>query len=435
MVPHDNLTDVKLTVYLPKPFTTESIPAFIAAAPFFSKLRQSILVRLWPRLHAAIKTGFLSTHVELLAHRLEAADPGLVAFLDQQVDTVRSASRVLPNFKDRVLFAKAPLGDIQSYMYWKYSRDVLGKPAGLTKTALERQLGLCYFYVAVPFKFPCPNCCADAECEADGVGQTVPGHVRMHCRACGHIDQHNAYGDNEVGSYVLCRCSYCIAETRRTGAELERLQWDLVPQLITYVRTQIASIRLRAATTEGGDADTLSKVRDFAAQWTAGGVDDFASALTAWVKHRNRGLLYPQAYLDQVWTLIGALVSTEAVSMEVVGAADDDQDILEWIALDGATQSTDEERRQCSEREQLDALAVVLKGFKLDQPGSLPGWLRAVGKIGLFDSWFKLPCDIECRLDPRRMIDAQSATSKPAPGVQAAITLLLANGYWVTAPS
>lgn len=438
----DHTPEVDLEICLQKPFTTGSIPAFAAALPFIDQLRQSLLARRWSEVRAVIRSGFLDAHVERLTRKLDAAAPGLVAFLDVHVDAIRSASRVLPGFKDRD-YPAACLNDTRSYLYWKYSRDVLGKPAGLTKTSLDRQLGLGNFNVPVPFSFPCPNCCADAECEADGVGDLVPDELRMQCPACGHVDHHKKYGDQVMASHVLCGCAYCVAETRRAGAELERLQSNLVPALVSQVRAEIAAISASTVSARPVDAHAEAAVSDFAAQWAGGGEGDFADAVNAWVKRRHPRLLHPLAYREQAWTLIDALAGAGAVSITVAHEADDDQHVVEDLVLDKALRfkrAGAEQQRE--EHEQLAALTNFLRGFALDKPGSLAGWLRAVWMVGLFDHWFTLPCDIVCRLDPRRLAracDAEAAppaprSLAPASELQAAIALLRAHGYRVHAP-
>lgn len=438
----DHTPDVDLEICLPKPFTTESIPAFAAAAPFIDLLRQSLLARRWPEVRAIIKSGFLNAHVEQLTRKLDAAAPGLVEFIDAHVDAIRSASRVLPGFTNQV-YQAACMNDARSYLYWKYSRDVLGKPAGLTKTSLERQLGLGHHNMPVSFRFPCPNCCADAECEADGVGDSVPHELRMHCLACGHVDHHQTYCDHVMASHVLCGCAYCVAETRRAGAELERLQSNLIPALVSQVRAEIAAMSARAVTARHVDGHAEAAVRDFAAQWAGGGEGDFADAVNAWVTRRHPRLLHPHAYLGKVWKLIDALAGAGAVSITVAQEADDDQHVVEDLVLDKAMRfkrAGPEQQRE--EHEQATALTNVMMGFELDKPDSLADWLRALSEVGLFDQWFTLPCDIVCRLDPRHLAqacDSEAAppappSMSPAPELQAAIALLRAHGYLVYAP-
>lgn len=53
---HDDPLEVDLVAFLPKPFTTEAIPPFAAAAPFVSALRQSVLTRRWKEMRAIILT-------------------------------------------------------------------------------------------------------------------------------------------------------------------------------------------------------------------------------------------------------------------------------------------------------------------------------------------------------------------------------------------
>jgi hypothetical protein len=437
--------EIDLEICLPKPFTTEAIPAFAAAAPFIAQLRQSLLARRWPEVRAVIKADFLDQHVQRLAHKLDAADPGLVSFLDAHVDAVRTASRVLPGFAARVYAASGPY-DGYSYLYWKYSRDVLGKKVGLTYTALRRQLGERDLAAPVQFRFPCPNCGADAECEADGVGESVPDHLRMQCRACGHVDYHSKYGDAAVASHVLCGCSCCVAETRRSGAGLELLQWDLAPALVRHVRTEIAALAARRAVPGQVDERAEAVVRAFAAQWAAGSEGSFEDAVRAWIERRQPRLFHLCGCLEQAWTLIDALADAGAVSITVEGEADDDQHVVEDLVLDNEARFTrkDEQQQQRAEQEQASAVTRVLMGFELDKPGSLADWLRVVSQVGLFDHWFTLPCDILCRLDPERLASFGKATwappaprataPAPAPALQAAIALLRAHGYRVHAP-
>lgn len=439
-MPQDHTLEVDLEIFLSKPFTTEAIPAFAAAAPFIAQLRESLLTRRWPEMRAVIRASYLDLHVERLARQLDAADPGLVAFLDAHVDAVRSASRVLPDFKARVYVTANPT-DIRSYMYWKYSRDVLGKPAGLTQTALQRQLGLDYLSAPVLFRFPCPNCGADAECEANGVGELAPDML-MRCGACGHADRHCDYRCEAVAPHVLCDCSCCVAETLRAGAGLERLQWELVPALASRMRAEIAGIAANSAAAGRVDPHAEAIVRDFAAMWTAVGKGSFAEAVNAWVRRYPRMFL-THAYYEQAWKLIDALAGARAVSIEVTQRAEDDQGIIEDLVLYNAARSllVDAERKR-AEDEQATALAGVLMGFSLDRPGSLADWLRAESELGLFDNWFALPCQIVCCLDPLRLVRAGAGetaaparqAAAPAPELQAAIALLRAHGYRVDAP-
>ncbi len=439
---HDHTIEGDLEICLSKPFTTEAISAFTAAAPFIAQLRQSLLARRWPEVRAAIKAEFLDGHVERLARQLDAADPGLVAFLEAHVDAVRGAPRVLPGFATRVYASAAP-DDTRSYLYWKYSRDVLGKPAGLTDTALRRQVGNGYSAASIRFHFPCPNCGADAECEADGVGEVAPDKLHMECRACRHFDHHSEYGDAPLASHVLCGCPYCVAETRRAGAVLEQLQWDLVPAVVRHVRAEIAGLAAWAAAPGAVDAGAEAAVRDFAAQWAAGGEGDFANAVRAWVKRRHPRPLHLYGLLEHAWTLIDALASAGAVSVDVAYEADDDQTVVEDMMLDQTARSTwGDAQQQRAEQTQANALSVVLIGFALDKPGSLADWLRAVSEVGFFDNWFTLPCDIVCRLDPGLLMRACGAevpaparrSPGPAPALHAAIALLRAHGYRVHAP-
>lgn len=441
---HDDSLEVdNLVACLSKPFTTDAIPAFAAAAPFLLQLRESMLARRWSEVCPVIKNRFLNAHVEQLAHKLEATDPGLVAFLDGQVEAVRSASRVLPEFRQRIREI-AIMQAAHTYMYWKYSRDVLGKPAGLTQTAIERQLGLGYFNARVPFSFPCPNCSADADCEADGVGEVVPDELRMQCRACGHVDQYSKYGAEALASHVLCGCPYCVAETRRVGAELEQLQWNLVPSLVSYVRAEVAGLNAPLAATGQVNAVDQYLVRDFAAFWAMGGHDNFADAVNAWIKQTNPRAFRPYDRLCHMWTLIDALADAGVVTLEATYEAADDQQILEDLMLEKERRFNrdDDAKQRRAEQEQAEAITDVLKGFKLDKPSSLADWLRAVSEVGLFDHWFVLPCYIECRLNPQRLALAAGAASAPsvprdhapAPELQAAIALLHAHGYQVRPP-
>jgi hypothetical protein len=440
---HDDSLKADLEIRLPKPFTTDAIPAFAAVAPLVSQLRESMLVRRWPEMRATILDRFLAGHVERLACKLHATDPGLVAFLDAHVDAVRTASRVLTDFKIRA-FRAANLTDVHSYLYWKYSRDVLGKPGGLTTTALERQLGPGHFNVPVQFIFPCPNCYADAECEADGIGELAPDELRMRCSACGHFARHQNYGDDALASHVLCGCSHCDSVTQRVGAELELLQWDLMPSLVSHVLAEIANVAARAAATKQINMFEHGAVDDFVSHWTSGEEGSFAHAVDAWIKRRHPRRIFPLAYLKQAWTLIDALAGTGAVSVEVTYQADDAQQVLEDLMFEQAARvAHDDEQLLRCEHDLANALTTVLKGFALSRPGALAEWLRAVSTIGLFDCWFTLPCDISCRLRPHRLARNAGGYSAPqvrlaeapARNLQEAIALLRAHGYTVTAPS